>query len=99
MPIHQHYSMLIGSPDWISLRPRDGETVPQWNERADLYTQRVDGLMAAVYETASPYAQAVVAAEQQLEAFRQDELPTILAALRLTAVREPQRVRRGCESC
>lgn len=88
-----------GGPDWISLRPLDGETVPQWNERADLYTQRVDGLMAAVYETASPYAQAVVVAEQQLEAFRHDELPTILAALRLIAVREPPRVRRGCESC
>lgn len=88
-----------GGPDWISLRPLDGETVPQWNERADLYTQRVDGLMAAVYETALPYAHAVVAAEQQLEGFKQDERPTILAALRLIAVREPPRVRRGCESC
>jgi hypothetical protein len=88
-----------GGPDWISLRPLDGETAPQWNERADVYTQRVDGLMAAVYETALPYAHPVVAAEQQLEAFKQDERPTILAALQLIAVREPPRVRRGCESC
>jgi hypothetical protein len=55
--------------------------------------------MAAVYETALPDARAVVVAEQQLEAFKQDERPTILAALQLIAVREPPRVRRGCESC
>jgi hypothetical protein len=88
-----------GGPDWISLAPLDGETVPQWNERADVYTRRVDDLMAAVYDTALPYAQAVVAAEQQLEAFKQDELPTILAALDFIQVREPPCVRHECESC
>jgi hypothetical protein len=88
-----------GGPDWISLRPLDSETAPQWNERADVYTQRVEGLLAAVYETALPYAQAVVAAEQQLEAFKQDEMPTILAALHLIQLREAPRQRHKCESC
>lgn len=80
----------------VNVVPRGART---GNERADLYTHRVDGLMAAVYETALPDARAVVVAEQQLEAFKQDERPPILAALQLIAVREPPRVRRGCDSC
>jgi hypothetical protein len=46
-----------------------------------------------------PYAQAVVAAKQKLEAFKQDELPTILAALQLIQLREAPRQRHKCEAC
>jgi hypothetical protein len=88
-----------GIADWILLPPLDGETASEWNDRAELRTQRVDGLMAAVYETLLPAAQAVLAAEQRLEDFKRDELPVALDALRRVQVREAPRWRWRCASC
>jgi hypothetical protein len=85
--------------DWISLTPLDGESVPEWNERADAYTQRVDAFIAAVFADAFSHAAAVVADEQRLDDFKRDELPAILDALHRIREREAPRVRHGCDSC
>lgn len=93
--------MVSGSnTDWISLRPLDSETEDDWLARAAPYRQRVDAFMAAAYERALPYAQAVLDAEQRLEDFKRGELPAILDALELICAREAPRARpRLCDSC
>ncbi len=86
--------------DWISLTPLDGETASKWNDRAGLYRDRVDAVLGAVHESALPYAQAILDAEQRLEDFKRDELPAILDALQLVHAREAPRARpHRCESC
>ena len=85
--------------DWVSLTPLDGESEADWLARIEPYTQRVDALMAAVYASALPYAQAVSGAEDRLREFKQDALPDVLDALQLVEVREAPRVRHRCESC
>jgi hypothetical protein len=90
---------VVADQDWITLTPLDGETESEWNERAGKYNRRVDDLMATAYDSALPYARAVVEAEEQREDFKRDSLPAILEALQLVQAREAPRERHRCQSC
>jgi hypothetical protein len=85
--------------DWISVPPLDGESQDDWQARAQPYMDRVDALVATVYDSGSPYATAVLDARRQLQSFKATDAQTILDALHLVQAREAPRRRRGCESC
>ncbi len=85
--------------DWISVPPLDGESQDDWQARAQPYMDRVDALVATVYDSGLPYATAVLDARRQLQNFKQTDMPGILDALRLIGAREAPRRRHRCESC
>jgi hypothetical protein len=85
--------------DWILLPPEDDESVGEWNARAEKYTRQVDNFVGSAHHSALPYSQLVTTAEERLQAFKMDELPALLDALRLLQSREASPIRRGCESC
>jgi hypothetical protein len=88
-----------GGGGWISLPPEPGETIEDWHARARIYIDRVEAAVDALYVSSLPAAQAIVDAEQRVDAFRRDDHASVLAALELVQIREPPRIRHACESC
>jgi hypothetical protein len=87
--------------DWVMLTPNDGESEADWLARGDPFVAEVTKFVAATYAAATPLAKAAFAADQRAENYKNDTLPAVHAAIRLTQEREPPRMLSGrrCKTC
>jgi hypothetical protein len=86
--------------DWIGLPMQSHETPEAWHARGEPYMRQADNFVADTFASSHAPATAYLTAFDAVEAFRSNDLPTLISALVLVLEREPPRTaRRRCATC